>query len=308
MSRTLTLKNAPKATGKVEDTADITEQLAQLEAAEREAQSREVAALLLDNNNATKADPQHASVAAGKLEEFRLSPLAKAMLDRAVVNVSENTGRGLDDPKAAEEAKLRATLVAAAGHDLPATIELIIGAVPATDAVGMIYSLCYAVQKALNFIGNMAYRRALDPKAETDLPETPDTREDHQEAPVGLGPDDGEEIAFNPTTGERLFNVVGGVERRANYELVLDALEECHIYLQLLTEAFGWPAEQAMPYCAVQAKDGTFSQVHSLEQCLDMMEIKYKENRAKRQDRRLELLQAANAAALAALKKAGRKQ
>lgn len=315
--KTLTLTNAPKATGTVrDDSVDITEQLAALERADRDEQSRAAAETLLER--AIKSDPDHAGVARGKLEEFRLSPLAKALLDKAVVNVAENTGRGLEDPKAQDEARLRASLIGAAGHDLPAAIELIIGAVPVAESTGMVYSLCYAVQKALNFIGNMAYRRALDPKADTSLDDgsvaredgstfAADQREEHVDPPVGLGPDTGEELAFDPNTGERLFNVAGGVARKANHELLLEALEEAHILLQLYTEAFGWPAEQAMPYCAVQNKDGTFSQVHDLEHCLDLMEVKYKENRAKRQDRRLEMLRIANAAALASLKKAASK-
>lgn len=303
--QTLTLNNAPKASGAlaVEDTVDVTEALAKLDDGGQAAAPVQPAA---------PAAPHH-EVAAGKLAEFRLSPLAKGFLDRALVNVSENTGRGLEDEQARAQAQLLGGIITAAGHDLGTAIDFIIGGAESTQAVGTIYSLCYAVQKAVNFGGNMAYRKALDPRGDTDLPETADIREDHVDAPVGLGPDTGEELAFDSKTGERLFNVRGGMERKANYEQIFDALEEVHIYLQLTVEAFGWPPvaddgrDNTMPYCVVQEKDGSFKQIHSLEHCLDIMEIRYKESRRKRAEQKSKTLSAVLAHAQAMMKKAAAK-
>src|SRR5690348_12159928 len=154
----LTLTNAPKAEGRVgEDTTDVTESLAALEAADR------LEAELAAN------PPSHTEVATSKLGEFRLSKVALALLDKALVNIAENTGRGLEDPQAKQNALLLGGIIAANEHDLSKAIDCIIAAVPVEQAVGTIYSLCYSVQKALNFIGNMAYRRALDPKGDFDL-------------------------------------------------------------------------------------------------------------------------------------------
>lgn len=281
---TLTLKNAPKADGKAgEDTADITESLKALEAADRLAEHVEA------------NPPSHAEVATDKLKEFRLSKVALALLDKALVNVAENTGRGLEDEQAKKQAQLLGGIVAVAEHDLSKAITFIIAAVPVEQAVGTIYSLCYSVQKAMNFIGNMAYRKALDPASDFDLEQFVDYREDEHAAPYGLQP----EGEF--TSNDRKY------EGQPDHEVVFDALEEVHIYLQLITEAFGWDATQPMPYMAVMNKDETFTQVHDLEQCLDAMEIRFKESRRKRQEQRTANLAATLAHAQKALLKASAK-
>jgi hypothetical protein len=62
-----------------------------------------------------------------------------------------------------------------------------------------------------------------------------------------------------------------------------------------------------MPYGAVMEKDETFRQIHGLEECLDIMEVRYKESRRKRAEKNLEGLRMIQAAARAALKKAAAK-
>ena len=295
MSKTiLTLDNAPKAAGKSEDTVDITE--AKKSAEELAAAEAALAAQV-------EADAQKSQTAGEKLGEFRLTHLAKAFLDKACVNVSENTGKGLDDPLAKDTAETIAGIFKDSGHDLSKVIDFTLEAMgdDPQAALGFIYKECYAVQKALNFIGNMAYRRALDPKADFDLDKFVDYREEERPAPYGLAP-------IGTWDDERALDNEGTAENgRTDSSLILNALEDLHILLQLTVESFGWDAENPMPYGAVMEKDETFRQIHGLEECLDIMEVRYKESRRKRAEKNLEGLRMIQAAARAALKKAAAK-
>jgi len=270
---TLTLDNAPKATAKLVDTVDVTpiDKLAELVEAETSAET-----------------------ATTKLSDFRLTHVAKALLDRAVVNVSENTGKGLEDPLARDSAETLAGIFEASGHDLSKVIDFTLEAMgdDPKAALNMIYKECYAVQKALNFIGNMTYRRALDLKGDFDLEAFVDYREENRSAPYGLEPLGDYDVNDQAYSGQE------------DHEIVLAALEEVHIFLQLITEAYGWEPEQMMPYAVVQEKDESFSQIHDLVECLDLMELRFKESRRKRQEKQLMGLRAIQEMARAKLKKA----
>jgi hypothetical protein len=306
-NETLTLNNAPKAKSKSDDTVDITEQQ---KAAEK--LSAELAAL---EEQVKKAVPQ---TAADKLGEFRLTHLAKALLDKACVNVSENVGTGLEDPVAKDTAATIAGIFNDCGCDLSKVIDFTMEAMQddPKDALTFIYKECYSVQKALNFIGNMAYRRALDPKSDFDLDQFVDYREEERPAPFGLDP-------IGTWDDERHTDHEDGIVRDASlgnerdrakddHELIIDALEDLHVYLQLITEAYGWePVDSAgrdnsMPYMYVMEKDETFRRIYGLEECLDIMEVKYKEARAKRAAKQLEGLRKIQQAARMALKKAAK--
>lgn len=304
----LTMNNAPKAAAKSEDTVDITEQqkAADKLSAELKALEEEVA----------KAVPE---TAAEKLGDFRLTHLAKALLDKACVNVAENVGAGLEDPVAKDTAATIAGIFTDCDYDLSKVIDFTLEAMQddPVAALTFIYKECYSVQKALNFIGNMAYRRALDPKQDFDLEQFVDYREEERSAPFGLDP-------IGTWDDERRADHEDGIIRDAalgdeharpkdDHELILDALEDLHIYLQLITEAYGWEpvntagADNTMPYAYVMEKDESFRKIHSLEECLDIMEVKYKESRAKRAAKQLEGLRKIQQAARAALKKAAAK-
>lgn len=294
--KTLTLDNAPKATGRVDDTADVTEviQIAEQLAAEQAALEAQIAA----DAAATKS-------AGAKLKDFRLTHLAKALLDKAVVNVGENTGRGLEDPVAKDTAETVAGIFKDCDYDLSQVIDFTLEAMgdDPQAALGFIYKECYAVQKALNFIGNMAYRRALDVKGDFDLDKFVDYREEERSAPYGLDP-------IGTWDDERHADHEGaGGGGREDHELIFDALEDLHVLLQLTVESFGWEPvtaegrDNSMPYMVVQEKNESFRQIHNLEECLDLMEIRYKESRAKRQAKQLEGLRKIQAATRAALKK-----
>lgn len=306
--QTLTLDNAPKATGKLaEDTVDVTETVKSAEqlAAEEAALAAQVA-----------ADAAKVVTAGDKLKDFRLTHLAKALLDKATVNVADNTGRGLEDPVARDMAETLAGIFDQCGHDLSKVLDFTMEAMgdDPQAALTFIYKECYAVQKALNFIGNMAYRRALDPKGDFDLDKFVDYREEERSAPFGLDP-------LGTWDDERRADHEDGIIRdaslgnehdraKADHELIFDALQDLHVLLQLTVESFGWEPvtsdgrDNSMPYMVVQEKDESFRQIHNLEECLDLMEIRYKESRAKRQQKQLDGLRKIQAAARAGLKSA----
>lgn len=293
----LTMNNAPKATGKLLDDSEFDELTSIGQAIATAIQNPE--------KKAEPADPEEqAESASNKLADFRLTPLARSLLDKALVNVTENTGRGIEDPLAKDQVETLAGIVKASGDDLARAIEFVVDTMQ-DEADTYVYKLCYATQKALNFIGNMAYRRALDPKSDFDLEMYIDQREEHMDAPVGLGSE--QELAFDKD-GNRKFNVAGGEEVKADHEQILDALDTLHVYLQIMTEAFGWDPERPMPYMAIlDEMTGKFEHVYDCEACLDLMEIRYKESRVKKQEKQLAGLKKIREAALAALKKASSK-
>lgn len=245
----------------------------------------------------TAAEAAQPQTATSKLGEFRLSRLELALLDMAIVNVSENKGVGIEDAQQRQAVVQTAELLQLAGHDLSKAIDFIIDGAESVAAPGMIYKLCFQIQKALLYAGNLAYRKAIDPLADFDLEKYVDYREENRTAPYGLEPitdvdHDGREAEF---------------EGAMNHEVVARALENLHIYLQLITEAFGWDPENPMPYCFVQQKDETFRPIHDLQQALDVQEIKSREARTRRAERTAKNMAATLAAARAALSKAAAK-
>lgn len=257
-----------------------------------------------------------------KLGEFDLSQCTKLILARACENVASNKGfaprAGTSEAEHDREVKLRtetlqrAALFAAFGNDLPDVLECLREQVDLESLPGLVYSTCFSVQKAANFACNLMYRRALD-KARDALADgsegatiAPHDYRDHRESPCGLGPESDEEVAFDES-GNRIVSLVSGIERRAEYEVILEAYEDLHLYLQLLTEQYGWDIDAPMPYMYVSNLDGTFAPIWGAEQTLDMMEVRSKASAVKRIEKRSGLLEAALAGARAKILKAGKK-
>lgn len=218
-----------------------------------------------------------------QIKQFTLSTLQKRLLAAACENVGSAKGNGLD-AQARDEVLQRAALFTAFDNDLAKVLSQIAATVDTESAPGLAYSVCFAVQKACNFIANFWFRRALDPRDGEGTP-VHDYRE-QREAPYGLG-------AEEPAEEQR-------------YESVQEALEVLHIYLQLLTESFGWDPENPMPYLFVQEKDGRFTPMHDAGHVLDIMEVRAQTARAKRQERRSKGLAACLAGARDALLNAAR--
>ncbi len=291
--KTLTMKNAPKASGRLDDFA---EQMLELERGDMEALAAEAPAKVVET--ADERYVRQIKEAQAKLGDLRLRPMTLTLLAAACANVASSDGRGISDADARQEIQDRAALFVAFGNELPDVLDCIADSVAIEDVPGQVYSTCFAVQKATNFVTNLKYRTALDADDGEGIP-VHDHRE-RSEPPCGLGPEGEEPVEFD------------GVREHADAWIephieILTAYEELHVYLQLLAEAYGWDTESPMPYLFVAQLDGTFNAVHGAEHALDIMEVRSKESRARRAKKRSAGLQAALAGARTMLKNAGRK-
>lgn len=242
---------------------DITDELAELEARERTAEA-------LESHLATEAKDDPATAAAQRLGDFELSDLAKDLLARAIENASRNTGNGIADTQAKDKIRAVASLLQACELDLATTLLVLAESTPVLELPNIVYSVCFNIMKATAFIGNLQYRKALDPKDGEGRP-AHDYRDD-REAPYGLGPEHVDVIT---------------------HEDVAQAVDDVRLYLQLLTEMYGWDPLNPMPFVYLQEKDGSFTPIHDVEQALDYLEIRRKESQAKRQERQTAALSTA---------------
>lgn len=238
------------------DYIDVTDELAEQNERREEAERLEK---LLEK----EAAESPAAKAGQELAEFDLSDLAKDILARAIENASRNTGNGIVDQQAKDKIRSTAELLQACDLDLGKTLLVLGESVPVTELPNLVYSTCFSVMKAVAFLGNLMYRKALDPKDGEGRP-VADHRDD-REAPYGLGPDGEDGITM--------------------YAQILQAVDDLRLYLQLLTEMYGWDPLNPMPFAYMQEKDGTFTPIHGVEQAFDYLEIRRKEAQAKRQER-----------------------
>lgn len=281
------------------ETVDVTEEVQAAEAAKAEAAAVKSEADLLAEHLAKQ------SAALAKLGEFQLRPLAKELFLAACDNVATNVGSNSMAPEVQKQIQLRAGLMAACGNDLSKVVDLIVEANgnDPREASATIYSTCFAVQKAMNFIVNLRYRRALDPKEDEDLVGTgavkredgatfaADPREEQRDPVPGLQPDEYERSAdYDPVTPLE--------------DQLVEAYVEVHDYLQLLTEAFGWDPERPMPFLYVMEGDDKFVPITDPIAALDIQQVRAKEARAKRTARQNDALASALAAARKQLKAA----
>ena len=263
-----------------------------------------------------------------RLGAFHLSPTARLILDRSCENVAGNKGfsprpesRG-DEREREEQQRLntleRAALFTAYRADLIDVLECAAAVNSVETLPGVVYSTCFAVQKAANFVANQMYRRALDKAGgEAPAPSTADRghlvrteygefaadqREEARSAPYGLGAE-GEELRFTDGKG-RVEHEDTSLSEHAR---ILEAYGDVHVYLQLLTELHGWDVDAPMPYAYTNNPDGTFTPIWGAEQTLDMMEVRSKASATKRIVRQTQQMSAMLAHARATVLKAGRR-
>ena len=198
--------------------------------------------------------------AQARVKAFELSPMQRRLLTAACENVANSKGTGLND-EARNEALNRAALFKACNNELKNVLIRITDSVPHAQCASLVYSVCFAVQKSANFVGNLWYRRALDPNDGEGTP-VHDYR-DQREAPYGLGAE--------------------APDSESSYESIEEALEIVHIYLQLLTETCGWDPDSPMPYLFLAEKDGRFTPIHDVGHVFDIMEVRAQTARVKRQ-------------------------
>lgn len=240
-----------------------------------------------------------AAKAALELAEFRMTPGAKSLLDRAMDNIAQNDGVGLDDPDARMSAQLRASLVNAAGGDLSVVIDaLVTSCEEPKDIAPTLYSLGYNILKSAGFIANLDYRRYLDPRGDFDLsPYIVLPNEDGKYEPgavrEALGHDfyaDAREETRDPPPGldstidreNEFFRATYGADAESTEDIFACALEDLRLFLQLTVESFGWEADRPMPFAFLMDPDGSFTPINDPRLALDHYEIKRKESRARR--------------------------
>ena len=239
------------------------------------------------NNTPVSDDP--AVLAAMQLAEFRITPGAKSLLDRALDNLSTNTGQGIDDPDARTAIQQRAALIDASGNDLSIAIEAMVASCEKPTDIGpALYSLCFNVLKAAGFICNLDYRRWLDPRADFDLgiygrdgeldkdATSEDPRDDEPSAPYGLDTTIDRELQF--------FRETYGVGVEDIEDVFPEALRDLRLLLQLTIESYGWKSENgdSLPYAVVMTPDNKFESITDAKVALDHFEIKRKESQTRR--------------------------
>lgn len=267
-----------------------------------------------------------AAKALAELGDFRMTPGAKSLLDRALDNVANNDGSGLEDPEAAFSIKLRSGLLEATGNDLSiALVAILDSSKDAKSASRMVYSLCYNVLKAAGFIANLDYRRYLDPKADFDLwaiygkQSQPDTKgedgRDNQEDSGEFASDRREE---EPSAPLGLLNTVDaqwewlqdtyGANIEDEGDVILRALSDVQLFLNLTAESVGWQGDKPMPFVQMMNPDGTFDAIYDAKTALDEFEIRRKLSLKRRRDNENTTLLAAQAKARELLLKAVARQ
>ncbi len=243
-----------------------------------------------------EVDNDPAAKAAQELETFNLTPGSKSLLDRAMDNLAKNTGDGLDDPDARMNAKLRASLIGAAGNNLRVVIAATAETVDKPTDIGpALYSLFYNVVKAAGFIANLDYRRWLDPNADFDMAMYVDRREDEPSAPDGMDTDIDRQLAW--------FQTMYGSGVEDEGDVIKRAFSDLRDYLQLTLEAFGSDPNRIIPLAMVMKPDGKFDELHDPTVALDHYEIKRVESRKRRNERESARMQKAAERAQAILAK-----
>ena len=276
----------------------------------------------LESDAARKEDP--AGWAAEQLSNYVLSPGAQSLLDRAIDNVARNTGVGLNDEDAKADARMRGEILTAAGNNLGVAIAALSSEADGDEAASIVHSLCFNVLKSAVFIGNLDYRRFLDPAQDNDLhlymreydarkgedgrdPRTDpafetDNRQDHSPLEGDTGFETGAEYQL-----ASLRTLYGDIH--AEEDVVAASLQDLRFHFQLLTESFGWPVDRPMPFANVMEPDGTFTPITDAGMALDATELRRQASRAKKRARQGALVNAAAARAREMLlKAAGRKQ
>lgn len=261
------------------------------------------------DNTPISNDP--AVLAAVQLAEFRMTPGAKSLLDRAMDNLAKNTGQGIEDPDQRKAIINRAVLIDAAGNDLGIVVDALVASCEKPTDIGpALYSLAFNVLKAAGFIANLDYRRYLDPRSDFDLgiyrtsgeldtdATSEDPRDDEPSAPYGMDTSIDREIHF--------YREVYGVGIEEIEDVFPEALRDLRILLQLTIEAYGWTShidntkegvaghDNPLPYAMVMNSEGGFDSITDAKVALDHFEVKRKESQTRR--RAAEAVRMSNAA------------
>lgn len=255
----------------VDDTLDITDTVAEAAAVKAEADR-------LEAHLANGDEQDRAALALLELRTFQPNVLTRQLIELAVLNQCNEPSAKLEGD-AREKALWRKEMLELSGHDIGKCCALIAESAPLNDAPALVFSVCYNTCKALTFVTNSLYRKCLDPKADWDLEQFVDRREQERDAPYGLERD-------SETFEGDITILKSRIYVNAPENVLLDAMEEARMFLSLMTEAFGFFMEDAggmLPFMYDAHPDGTFKPVYDAELALDATEVKRLASRAKRE-------------------------
>ena len=202
-------------------------------------------------------DEDPAGWAAEQLQEFNLTPGAQLLMDRAVDNLSRNTGVGLVDEDAKFDAQQRAAIINASGNDLNVAITALSASCEVEEAGGVVYSLLFNVLKSAVFIGNIDYRNFLDPSRDMDLhlyvnygevgkstgedARDPSDPKFHTDNRLDRSPLEGQSGFETHAEFQlaRMKELYGPLDIDEEGDVVAASLRDLRLYFQLLSESFG---------------------------------------------------------------------
>lgn len=240
-----------------------------------------------------------AAKAALELTTFRLTPGAKSLLDRAMDNVANSDGAGLDDKDAALAVKQRAELFDAAGNDLSVVIGAMIDSCEENprEIAGAIYGTLYPVLKAAVFIANLDYRRYMDPRGDFDIwaqyGALSSKGEDGNDPREGLEQRVEHSLDPEPPVGcdssvDRQWEWMQqtyGSEVQDWEDVIPRSLEDLRLFFQLTYESVGGDPQRIIPFGNIMLSDGTFQPINDPMLALDNAELRRKEAQARRRQR-----------------------
>lgn len=259
-----------------------------------------------------RTEEEQMAHAAERLEKLELGHGSWTLIDRALDNLSKNTGAGLADEDARQRAKELAALVSATDNQLDVLVSAIAQATPVLDRGLAVRNVLYRVLQQCVFYANLDYRQAEGIDAYSDeatvaafferyvssqyveealarvvgdqVLSTEDEREkeQHDEATSDMG--------FEATRDIQLRYLADkyGVDAASLEEAVLQALQDIQLLFDLTAQSYGWDPNQPVPYGFVQEKDGSFTPINDAMTALDAQEIKRVAAQKRRREQRSE--------------------
>lgn len=275
-----------------------------------------------DTDDEPRTEEEAMAYAAEKLEALDLGHGSWTLIDRALDNISKNTGVGLTDEDARQRAKELAVLVNATDNQLDVLVSAIAQATPVLERGLAVRNVLYRVLQQCVFYANLDYRQAEGMDLYSDeatvaafferyvssqyveealarvvgdqVLSADDEREREASDDIrsNLGYDTMRDIQlaylhekYNVgSSGDRRYLVT--VENDDVAQAVLQALIDIQLLFDLTAQSYGWDPHQPVPYAFVQEKDGSFTPINDAQTALDAQEIKRVAAQKRRREQR----------------------
>lgn len=259
-----------------------------------------------------RTEEEQMAHAAERLEKLELGHGSWTLIDRALDNLSKNTGAGLADEDARQRAKELAALVSATDNQLDVLVSAIAQATPVLDRGLAVRNVLYRVLQQCVFYANLDYRQAEGIDAYSDdavvaafferyvssqyVEEALARVVDEQ---VLSAEDEREKEQRDQRTSDMGYEAVRdiqlryltdkyGVDASSLEDAVLQALQDIQLLFDLTAQSYGWDPNQPVPYGFVQEKDGSFTPINDAQTALDAQEIKRVAAQKRRREQRSE--------------------